>query len=64
MNVYLQQLEVQVNELCDNGVMIFLDSLEDWNVIDMSSYLYQVHQSDWKTRSMFELASFIVVGTI
>ncbi len=42
--------------------MTFLDSLEDWNVIEDSRTKYENHQRRWKVYSTLELTGLVVLS--
>ena len=61
---YATELETKITQMHDDGVLIFLDSLEDWSVIETSSSHYLTHQSSYKARSIIELGIFLIIGSL
>lgn len=59
---WLKQYNSKISTLYDQSVMTFLDSLEDWNVIEDSRTKYENHQRRWKVYSTLELTGLVVLS--
>ena len=51
-----------MGKLYDKGAIIFLDSLEKWEVVELSSKKYLDHQFKWKLYSALELLALFTLS--
>lgn len=58
---WLKEYWSKISKLYDDGCNIFLDSLENWDVIQSSQGKYLTHQSNWKLYSIMELFVLLVL---